>query len=66
LPGNKPESKTLEFVCEWQCGICIAVCRDRAVSYRPGGIEIDRAACSGCMLCVKICPAGIIREDRFD
>jgi Pyruvate/2-oxoacid:ferredoxin oxidoreductase delta subunit len=63
LPESRPEN--IRFACLWQCGICIAVCGDSAISHSSDGFEIDLTACSGCMVCVKTCPAGIIGEDLF-
>ncbi len=39
------------------CSVCTAKCAAAAISI-DGGIAIDAAKCSGCMLCVSECPSG--------
>jgi len=39
------------------CSICTASCSTGAISI-AGGITIDAAKCTGCMLCVSECPSG--------
>ena len=65
MPGSESKAHKSEFKCVWGCGICVAVCRENAVSHASEIFIIDRIACSECLLCVKMCPAGIIEEDLF-
>ncbi|HSW64146.1 MAG TPA: CoB--CoM heterodisulfide reductase iron-sulfur subunit A family protein [Dissulfurispiraceae bacterium] len=30
----------------------------------PAGVQVDQARCSGCMLCIQLCPAQAIEQDR--
>lgn len=42
------------------CGTCIEVCREHAMSMR-GDLVIDLALCTGCGLCVPKCRKGALR-----
>ena len=39
-----------------QCGVCVKVCREGALSMEDGRIVIDRDKCNNCARCVKSCP----------
>ena len=46
-----------------RCGKCAVACRDggyQAISLEGGRPQIDRGLCSGCSLCVQVCPAGAL------
>lgn len=38
------------------CGKCAACCLEDAISTRDGHIMIDKGLCSGCGLCLDVCP----------
>jgi dissimilatory sulfite reductase (desulfoviridin) alpha/beta subunit len=40
------------------CGVCIKVCREKALNLRENVIAMDEKRCSNCGRCVKACPAG--------
>jgi Pyruvate/2-oxoacid:ferredoxin oxidoreductase delta subunit len=65
LSDEIPAGDNPTAACLWQCGVCSAVCADRAIAYRPGGLVVDRSRCSGCLICVRVCPAGILEEKTF-
>jgi Fe-S-cluster-containing hydrogenase component 2 len=50
-------------VCD-QCGACAEVCPAEAYKEKDGCFEIDRAACTGCFVCVEECPRGVLRAPR--
>ncbi len=64
---SNSESKPDNFVfrCIWKCGVCVSVCAENAISHGSEIFNIDRVVCSRCLVCVRICPAGIIEEDLF-
>lgn len=38
------------------CGVCVKVCRENALTVTEDGIAIDREKCNHCGRCVKSCP----------
>jgi dissimilatory sulfite reductase (desulfoviridin) alpha/beta subunit len=38
------------------CGVCVKVCRAKALAREDGAIAIDRGRCDNCGRCVKSCP----------
>ncbi len=38
------------------CGVCVKVCREKALTMKDGKIEIDNTKCNNCARCVKSCP----------
>ena len=62
---SSSEGEAFSVVCVWKCGICSAVCKDDAITYGSDGLRVDLAACSGCGICVRACPAGILEEEAF-
>jgi ferredoxin len=71
LPGDAKPDETartgvVALACSWMCGICSAVCRDDAVSLDGDRIRIDPERCSRCLVCVRLCPAGILEEETID
>ncbi|MFH1313359.1 MAG: 4Fe-4S binding protein [Candidatus Eisenbacteria bacterium] len=65
MSSNDPRESDISIKCIWTCGLCSAVCRDMAISYRPDSVEVDKSVCSGCLVCVKVCPAGMLGEETF-
>ena len=65
MSSNEPRESNLIVKCIWACGLCSAVCRERAISYSSDLVEVDGSACSGCLVCVGVCPAGILGEETF-
>jgi Fe-S-cluster-containing hydrogenase component 2 len=64
--SDEPTRSDCLFVrCSWKCGLCLAVCREAAITSDSGDIGIRRDMCSRCMLCVRLCPVGILREEIF-
>lgn len=49
--------------CSEDCNLCVDVCMYGAISRRGRSIRIDRAKCTGCGLCVSICPAKKLELD---
>jgi len=43
-----------------QCGECIDVCPQEAISKDNGTVKIDPDSCAGCGLCVDACPHNVI------
>ena len=41
-------------------GDCAAVCPNGALSVNNGVAVVDRSRCSGCLLCARFCPKGLI------
>ena len=44
-----------ESMCK-QCGTCMKVCDQKAISFAEKGIKIDREKCNNCGKCVEVCP----------
>lgn len=59
-----PESQSRERQAAWRssmcigCKSCLAACEKGAVSFRAGGLDIDRSICDSCGKCVSACPSG--------
>lgn len=45
-----------------QCGACIEVCREGAISLCGAGIVVDFSKCLHCGHCPNVCPTGTLRE----
>jgi heterodisulfide reductase subunit A len=43
--------------------ILAGLCEDGLIAYEPAGIRIDAERCSGCMLCIRLCPAKAVEQD---
>ncbi|MBE2237974.1 MAG: 4Fe-4S binding protein [Caldilineaceae bacterium] len=41
------------------CDQCVAACPSQALTVAPGAVSLDAAACSGCGLCLHLCPTGV-------
>jgi pyruvate formate lyase activating enzyme len=55
-------SKSLAYVA-YKCvqtGKCIPSCPLYALTFKEGGLIVNRAACDGCALCVEACPTGAL------
>jgi dissimilatory sulfite reductase (desulfoviridin) alpha/beta subunit len=50
-----------------RCGLCVAVCPDRALLLKEDGIGVDRNRCMGCGLCIAACGEGVLKvqEEGF-
>jgi ferredoxin-type protein NapF len=47
------------------CMSCRLACRDEAIAMDPRGRpSVDREACTGCGLCIDVCPPRAIAVDR--
>ena len=53
----------MSISCKWMCGVCSAVCREDALACGAASVRVDPLRCTGCLVCVRLCPAGIL-EDR--
>ena len=51
------------ILCEWVCGVCGAICPERAIDYALGKLIIDPDKCSTCLHCVQACPLGVLKEE---
>lgn len=45
-----------------QCGACVEVCREGAISLCAEGPAVDAAQCLSCGQCLNVCPTGTLRE----
>jgi len=46
------------------CGLCLAVCKRKAIEMVNGIAVIDRDKCSDCGQCISVCPLNAIAEKR--
>lgn len=44
-----------------QCGDCVKICPEKALTLRDNEIVIDRARCTACGDCVEVCPTNALR-----
>lgn len=51
-------------ISEEKCGACKDICPDKSMMYFKDGklSAIDRTKCSGCLACIKECPADAIKQ----
>ncbi|MFO7657223.1 MAG: 4Fe-4S binding protein [Bacteroidales bacterium] len=47
------------------CGLCIDLCRYRAIDIKDNQFKINEFACEGCGLCAIACPAGAIQVVNY-
>ena len=47
------------IVCN-QCGECVKVCPENAITVGMYVVELDTNRCTGCYICVEACPAGAL------
>lgn len=45
-----------------QCGACVQVCREDAISLKDGAPVLDFSRCLSCGQCITVCPTGTLRE----
>lgn len=45
-----------------QCGACLEVCRENAISLKNGHPIIDDSRCLSCGQCIPVCPTGSLKE----
>ena len=45
-----------------QCGACVQVCREDAISLEDGGPVLDLSRCLSCGQCITSCPTGTLQE----
>jgi Fe-S-cluster-containing hydrogenase component 2 len=64
--GETARRESVEIACEWMCGICGGVCMEDAIVLEAGRIRVDPETCSRCLVCVRLCPAGILEEGTFE
>ncbi len=53
----KPELYSIADKCSG-CGVCVALCPERAIRIDAGIAETDRSRCTACGACVPACPQG--------
>jgi dissimilatory sulfite reductase (desulfoviridin) alpha/beta subunit len=58
--GAKKPSIT-EEICT-QCGACIDICKENAITIESGSPRIDENRCLFCGQCIGVCPSGTIAE----
>lgn len=46
------------------CGLCVTVCKERAISIQDGVARIDYDKCKSCGQCIAICPLTAILESK--
>ncbi len=44
-----------------ECYACLNCCLEEAISFEDGGIQIDGDLCSGCGICLGVCPEKMIQ-----
>lgn len=47
-----------------RCGVCVRICREKAVEYANGKPEIRRERCINCGWCIENCPSGAIAAEK--
>ena len=45
-----------------QCGECADNCPEDAIQFAEGAFRVDADACSGCLICVEVCPRDVMYE----
>jgi len=43
-----------------QCGLCADNCQEEAIILDDGAYIVDPGRCTGCLICVDVCPAGVM------
>lgn len=47
-----------------QCGVCADNCPEDAIQLQAGAFIVDPDACTGCLICVEICPHNVMFEQK--
>ncbi|MBP5594788.1 MAG: YjjW family glycine radical enzyme activase [Pseudobutyrivibrio sp.] len=47
------------------CGLCVQVCPQKALSFENGKVSFDASACISCDTCIKTCPHGSTPKTRL-
>ena len=50
-------------ICD-QCGECADNCPEDAIQLQNGVFIVDPNACTGCMICVQVCPRDVMFEQK--
>jgi len=45
-----------------QCGVCADNCPEDAIQLENGVLLVNPDACTGCLICVEVCPHGVMFE----
>jgi len=51
-------------VCD-QCGECADNCPEDAIQLQEGVFIVDQDTCTGCMICVEVCPHDVMFEQKL-
>ena len=51
-------------VCD-QCGECADNCPEDAIQLQDGVFLVDQDACTGCMICIAVCPHDVMFEQKL-
>ena len=43
-----------------QCGVCADSCPEEAIQPVDGVYRVDTGTCTGCLICVGVCPHGVM------
>ena len=43
-----------------QCGVCADNCPEEAIQLQQGAYIVDPETCTGCMICVEVCPYDVM------
>lgn len=60
IVGHFPAPGTYEIQMCNQCGDCAEACPVEAIKERDGAYYIDAEECTGCMVCVDVCPTQVM------
>ena len=66
LPDSASRSETVCVSCTWMCGLCSAVCWEDAIVCEGESVRVDPERCSHCLVCVRLCPMGILEDRTFE
>ena len=54
--------KVSDEVCN-QCGACVEICREGAISLEGESPNVDDSRCLCCGQCIEVCPTGTLQQD---
>jgi len=66
LPDRASRSEAVYIGCTWMCGVCSAVCREDAIVCDGGSVRVNPERCCRCLVCVRLCPVGILEDRTFE